>query len=412
LKQCNHIHDSKYEYDISAIGKGKEKVSFKCKKHGWQSQLLADHLNGSGCKWCAASDRGEEISLGKNEILKRFEAANTDSFEYVIPENPRLKTVIQVKCKKHGWFDQVVASHMNGSGCPSCCHSVSKPELEIIDFIKTIVGEGEEIITSDRKILGGLELDIYLPERGLAVEFNGLYWHSDRVKQDKDYHKKKYAGCKAAGIHLVSIFEDEWLHTPEKVKAALSSLLGKRIKGPSARQCTVERLENREAIDFTNLYHLQGKCAASHHYGLRDRDGNLVAVMSFGHPSRQSQQYSWELKRFVTDGKTHAGAASKLLKAFQRENGFPTIASFSDRRWFTGGMYAALGFEHDGEIKPDYSYIKGNKRFHKANFKRKLIREKLPEFYSEDLTEKQMMENAKYSRIWDCGKDRWLLKAA
>lgn len=67
---------------------------------------------------------------------------------------------------------------------------------------------------------------------------------------------------------------------------------------------------------------------------------------------------------------------------------------------------------HDGEVRPDYSYTKNGRRFHKSGFRKAGIRSRLPEFYDENLTEREMMENAGFARIWDCGKDRWVYSKA
>ena len=61
-------------------------------------------------------------------------------------------------------------------------------EKEIINFIKSIY-DGE-IIENNRHIISPMELDIYIPQKNLAIEFNGLYWHSELFR-DKNYHFDK-----------------------------------------------------------------------------------------------------------------------------------------------------------------------------------------------------------------------------
>jgi len=55
-----------------------------------------------------------------------------------------------------------------------------------------------------KNIIKGCELDLYYPEYNLAIEFNGLFWHSDHMKE-QSYHYDKYLACKTAGIRLVQI---------------------------------------------------------------------------------------------------------------------------------------------------------------------------------------------------------------
>lgn len=78
--------------------------------------------------------------------------------------------------------------------------------MSLRDFISSL---GIEISTSERKIVPGYELDIFIPNLNIAIEYNGVYWHSDK-KIDKEYHITKTTECEKHGISLIHIFEDEW----------------------------------------------------------------------------------------------------------------------------------------------------------------------------------------------------------
>ena len=91
----------------------------------------------------------------------------------------------------------------------------SNPEDEIIEFIRTL-DKSTEIIKNSRGIIAPLELDIYLPEYKLAIEYNGLTFHSQDVDKetskfnreiDKNYHRQKTKMCLEKGIHLIHINE-------------------------------------------------------------------------------------------------------------------------------------------------------------------------------------------------------------
>ena len=86
-------------------------------------------------------------------------------------------------------------------------YSVSKEEKELVSFIHSIYDK--QIIENDRSILNGKELDIYLPDKKIAIEFNGLYWHNE-LHKDKNYHIDKYNQCLKKGIQLIQIWEDDW----------------------------------------------------------------------------------------------------------------------------------------------------------------------------------------------------------
>jgi hypothetical protein len=71
---------------------------------------------------------------------------------------------------------------------------------------KYLIEHGLNIETNSRKIVSGYEIDIYIPEKKIAIEFNGNYWHSELFK-DMCYHQNKSLACIKADIDLVHIFE-------------------------------------------------------------------------------------------------------------------------------------------------------------------------------------------------------------
>jgi hypothetical protein len=107
--------------------------------------------------------------------------------------------------------------------CPNCFPKFkSQGEIELLEFIKSI--ESSEIIENDRKVLNGQELDIYIPSKNIAIEFNGLYWHSELFK-DKNYHLNKTELCEKNNIRLIHIFEDEWSLYKENIKKLLFEII-------------------------------------------------------------------------------------------------------------------------------------------------------------------------------------------
>ena len=96
---------------------------------------------------------------------------------------------------------------LQGKGCPRCGYHLSKNEDEIADIISNFY----PVERNNRSILGGLELDMYIPSCKVAIEYNGLRWHSEQFKPDKNYHLNKLLKCQEKGIKLIQIFEDEYL---------------------------------------------------------------------------------------------------------------------------------------------------------------------------------------------------------
>lgn len=284
--------------------------------------------------------------------------------------------------------------------CKICYpNSVSTGESEVRDFIASL--GIMNIKTNCREILENKEYDIYLPDYKLAIEYNGVYWHSDKFK-DKTYHVDKFLRSKNNGIHLINIFEDEWLTKKEIVKNRLRSLLGVNHK-IFARKCTVKEITKSQYKIFTTKNHLQGYANAKYYYGLV-LDDSIVAVMSFG-KSRYTKD-GYELIRYCSSHNV-TGGASKLFTYFIKTVNPDLIVSYANRCWSKGTLYEKLGFinvtKKDNNI--GYWYIKDNIRYHRSTFnKKRLIR--MGE--NSELSEFEIMKNNGFLRIYDCGNYKYI----
>ena len=302
------------------------------------------------------------------------------------------------KCLKCGniFVDNV---HSRVPRCLSC-NPVQKSTLEkeILDFIS---GLGLEVLSGDRKIISPLELDIVIPEKMVAIEFNGLYWHSFQSGKDENYHLSKSISAKENGYSLIHVFEDEWQNKKEIVKSIIKNRLGLFDKRIFARKCHIKEIDSDTAKSFFDKNHLQGNSTASLNIGLFN-DGDLVSCMSFSKP-RYNKNYEWEIIRFSNRLNTLVvGGFSKLLKYFTKNyNG--DIITYSDRRLFDGSVYRNNGFKELKPSKPNYYYFKGSsERMSRVKFQKHKL-ENLLEDFDENLTEKENMENNGFRWIYDCG---------
>jgi hypothetical protein len=107
--------------------------------------------------------------------------------------------------------------------CHKCFNSYesSKYESEIAEYISTLYNG--VLIRNSREIISPLELDLYYPEKKIAIEFNGDYWHSNKFC-DNCYHYNKFNSCREKDISLVSIFESEWNNRKGEIKSYLKDL--------------------------------------------------------------------------------------------------------------------------------------------------------------------------------------------
>lgn len=286
--------------------------------------------------------------------------------------------------------------------CPHCYpHYRSNAETELANFIISL---GFNPILNNRIFLKNHvnpELDIYIPEKKLAIEFNGLYWHSERQGKKRNYHLNKTKVANEQGIRLIHIFEDEWLNKQQIVKARLKNILGVTSYKIQARKCEVKTVASSLATKFLNKYHIQGAINASVNLGLFYKN-RLVALMTFG-KARFNKNYDYELLRYCTVANFNIiGGAGKLFNYFKKNYEFKSIISYADRRWSNGGLYRALEFVELPPSSPSYYYIKEDMRFNRVKFQKHKLANIL-EIFNSELSEVENMYANGYERIWDCG---------
>ena len=304
-------------------------------------------------------------------------------------------SLMTLRERRHAGYNPCVFCNPIGS---ILVKHVSDRETELYNYIASKYNG--QIIKSDRTILDGKELDIYLPGLNLAFEFDGLYWHNE-ITKSSDYHVSKTNVCESKGIQLIHIFEDDWLYKSDIVKSRINGLLGlnNRI---FARKCIIKEISNNDAATFLNENHIQGSCVSKYRYGLYFND-ELISIMTFG-KSRFSDEF--ELLRFCNKLNINVvGGASRLFNHFlNNHDEIVEVISYADRCWSKGNLYEKLGFIKDGITKPAYYYIIDNKRQNRIKFqKHKLVKEG----FNPSKTEHEIMLERKIYRIYDCGNIKY-----
>jgi len=108
------------------------------------------------------------------------------------------------------------------SRCFIC--QISYEESVLYDWLRQHFSD-QEIVRHDRVVLGGKELDLYVPHAKLAIEYCGLHWHTTRHDRPIDRHYNKWLKCQKLGIRLVTIFESTWKTHREELKQYLTALI-------------------------------------------------------------------------------------------------------------------------------------------------------------------------------------------
>lgn len=274
-------------------------------------------------------------------------------------------------------------------------NATSQAEKNVLDYIKQFYKK--EILENDRTILDGKELDILIPEKKIAIEYDGLYWHCE-INRDEKFHLMKTKKCEEKGLQLIHIFEDEWKYKQEIVKSRLRGLLGlnERI---FARKCECKEISNEDSRKFLDENHIQGNCVSRYRYGLYYND-ELVSVMTFGESRFKKGEF--ELLRFANKLYNNVvGGAGKLFYHFLKEHPeIVEITSYADRRWSKGNLYEKLGFLETEKTKPNYFYIVDGMRQSRLLYQKHRL---ISEGADPNKTEHQIMLEKGYYRIYDCG---------
>lgn len=379
----------------------------------WQEPVV--HLKGCTHPQKAIDRNSENRRYTTDDFIKKAMLVHkSDNYDYSLVDYKSSKTKVKIICKKcgsngkmHGIFETSPDLFLMGKGCPKCGNHMSTAEDEICEFMAKIIGTGK-IIRRSHKILNGDELDIYVPDFRLAIEYDGIRWHSEQFNKNKNYHLEKTLKCRDAGITLIHVFEDEWIKNKNLVLEKIGHFLGTIKKSViGGRKCVVREVKYQEAKDFLNRFHLQGFAKSSVYYGAFCQD-TLLGVMTF-----TKFGDDWELNRFSTNTNYSCpGVASKIFKQFIKDYNPDSIKSFLDRRWCfdeKNNLYTKLGFKQDAILPPDYRYTNGHgERLHKFGFRKQILHKKygLPL----DMTENEMTVKLGYYKIWDCGLIRYIWK--
>lgn len=334
---------------------------------------------------------GLQKSSLSGEILKKLKDKNWLSEEYITNQRTAIDIGEELKV-----FYGTILYHLRKNNFDIRANgNYSLYELELRNLISEL---GIDFEANNRTFIG-MELDILIPSKKTAIEFNGLLWHSELYKS-RQYHLEKTKRCEKKGVNLIHIFEDDWVQKKEQFVDFIKSKMGVFERRIFGRKCIFKKLDTQEH-KFFKENHMQGKPANSKFtFGLFF-ENEMVGCVSYGAHPRGKKVLVLNRLAFKK-GHQIIGGASKLVTTSLRILNVPVI-SWSDNKWTNGDIYKHLGFHFEKEYKPDYSYYdkKSNTRFAKQNMQKKNI--KCPE----DMSEREYCLNIGLIRIWDCGKKKW-----
>lgn len=408
-----------------------EKVEIHCKICGYvMHQKPSDHLLGKGCKRCAGRATSAKKVPSFPEMVKRAQEVHGDEYEYFEDSYICMSKEMMIRHKKCGnVFPQRPEFHIGKKqGCPFCQHVVSSGEKDVLAFVKEHthceVQNNVRIVPDffvGSKRIHKAELDIYIPELKLAIEYNGTHFHDISLK-GKGYHIGKRKACEWLGIRLISIWECDWQDDRKRpiLERYLKNALGVREERTVyARNCVVRDVPQEVYREFMEANHIQGYASAKEaKCGLYTKDtSELVACMSFRILKNKDQKDTpfvmWDMVRYATKCNV-PGGRSKLFHHMQQRFHMDHVQSFVDRDYFNGTSYLKEGWElmEDDQVSISFWSYRGGRMsrqmWWKKNIPATLEKLRLPaDLYDETKTQEWNAYNAGCKILENSGNSRF-----
>ena len=387
LEKYNNYHSNSSE-----LVKEKKKKTF-LEKYGVDNPMKNTDIQEKAKK---TNHKKRKIKL--NNLLKKgtyiFKDINT--IIYTCP-----------KCHKESEISlQFINLRINRYNLDICLHCIpyktsSGQQLELSNWIRSL----NKKIEKNYKLKNNKELDIYIPDKNLGIEFNGLYWHSEIFK-NRNYHLEKLKQANKENIQLLNIWEDDWICKKNIVKSIIKSKLGlsNKIHG---RQTIIRNVNSKDTRNFLDQNHLQGFVPSSIKLGLF-YNNELVSLMTFGKRNINNKT-QYELLRFANKlNYTVIGGVSKLFKYFLDNYNINNLISYVNRDITTSNLYEKLGFNLIGETSPGYWWFKNKTKYNRIKFQKyKLIKMG----HDPNLKEFEIMHNLGFYRIYNTGNLKYEFKS-
>jgi very-short-patch-repair endonuclease len=264
---------------------------------------------------------------------------------------------------------------------------------------------GIDYQVNNRTILYPLELDIYVPSHSVAIEVNGVYWHSDFHKSST-YHQEKALKCESKGIRLLQFWDMEVFHRNKIVRSMIIHALGMTPNRIGARETKVVKITNKRANDFYKENHLQGPVpltSQAFNVALKHND-KLRCVLSIDKP-RFNKNYDWEIARMATQrGWLVQGGADRLMR-YASAHMTGSLITYATLMHSVGKVYNCIGMQRLRYSTPGYRWIRNTTqltRYQVQRHKLPTLAERLGVIYSGE-SETDFLRKNGFLKVYDAG---------
>jgi len=193
----------------------------KIKEHQWENTITRRNIRGGACPFCSNRrvDKTNNLLAKNPEIASEWHPTKNRDLK---PQDftPGSNQKVWWQCGKreeHNW-ETTIHIRTRGHGCPFCTGiGTSEPEIRVLCELRYLFGSKE---TEWRRRIDGVEVDIFLSKFNIGIEYDGAYWHKEKLQSDKDkniFFQKK-------GIQILRIREH-----PLKIISSSDIVVGKDL---------------------------------------------------------------------------------------------------------------------------------------------------------------------------------------
>lgn len=391
--------NSKSEMEIQKINNKRAKtIHEKYGEEGLKNQEIRKKTNKTNIEKYGA-ENPQQVS----EIKKKTEQTNLKRYgsKFIFENNEIKKKIKRAKIQKgiykeykskplKEWAEEIGFSRthfnklVNDYGFEQAIQ-MTPQESSLETIIKNFL-EKEKIDYIHNKKFGDYRPDFLIPEHNLIIECDGLFWHSDKIINNKEYHKAKKEFYESQGYDSLFFRENELKNKFSIVESIISNKI-KKSKRIFARKCQIKEVNKNISKDFFEENHLMGN-GTGRSYGLYF-ENVLVCCIQVRWQNKENKLI--DISRFAPKlNHLVIGGFSKLINHIKEQENPQYIQTFIDKRYGSGVYLKSLGWSNISNYS-SFSWTNGNEAFHRMKFP------------GNSGYEKGLV------KIWDCGQSKFVL---
>lgn len=299
-------------------------------------------------------------------------------------------------------------NRFGSNSCPVCIGENTGSSLIEKEMFQFVFSLSEDAVSQFR--IPPYSADIYVPNKKLILEMDGLYFHSDAIKKDKNELQIRKKFLDGQGFLVINIFEHEWKNKRLILEEKIKTLLGIDVIKYRAEQLHIGKIESTLAKNFLQQHHLMGagELRSDMCYGMFNDQLQLICVCTFTNErvgNKRNISTIFELNRYAAIGKVY-GAMIRFIHLFKKDFPIATeLYSYANYRFSSSkqNVYLASGFIFDKLTEPGYFWHKYHQVLPRHKTQKHLLPILLGKNFDPLLTEELNMYQNGWSKVHDAG---------